>query len=378
MKSILRFIFILYSVLSYGQSYKTFLFVGSYTNNIPDTGIYIYELSLNSGKLLPISNISNIVNPSYITISNDGSFLYACTDTKLATEGSVTSFKFDSIKGKLELLNKKPAFGINPVYVTTSKSNNYLINASYTSGSCAIFKLNPNGIIGNTIQSFNFTGSSINKTKQNSSHIHSVVLAPDNDYLLLPDLGADKIRVMKYSENDSLPLLPIIEYDVITPEGSGPRHLAIHPNKQFIYCTEELSGKIGVYKYSKGKLTSIQRINSYSKTLNEYATADIHISPDGQFLYASNRDFNENSISIFSIDTIIGTLRLVNHIPSEGKHPRNFALDPTGKFLLVANQLSNSIIVFSRDLESGLLTHVYTLLDIPNPSCLKLRSYKVN
>jgi 6-phosphogluconolactonase (cycloisomerase 2 family) len=149
--------------------------------------------------------------------------------------------------------------------------------------------------------------------------------------------------------------------------------LVFHPKLDFVYCIEELSGTIATYSYNEGKLNLIERIFACKEIKEVYSSADIHISPDGLFLYASNR--GENTIAIFSINQTNGLLTLLAHEPTYGNTPRNFTIDPSGRFILVANQQSNNIIVFKRDTITGMLSKTATEISIPNPSCLKMKTY---
>jgi 6-phosphogluconolactonase len=352
---------------------KTYLFIGTYTGGKPDKGIYVYEFDSNSGKLKAVSNTENITNPSFITISPNGKFLYACTDTKMPNAGSVTAFKIDSTNGKLTLLNKQPSGGENPVYVTVHKNNNYVVNGNYTEGTASVYKTNADGSLNPSCQVIKFEGSSIKPT-QDKAHIHSTVFSPAYDYIYMPDLGSDKIHVFKFDTSKSQPLVVKDSLLITTTPGSGPRHLIFHPNGKFTYCIEELSGTVAAYLYNNGKLNSIQKIVSYAKPQSAYASADIHISPDGLFLYTSNR-VTENTISIFSINQTNGKLKLVGHQPTGGEHPRNFTLDVTGHYLLVANAGSSNVVVFKRDVETGLLTKTENEIQVPSPSCLVIRNY---
>ncbi len=375
MNKILLFFFLAFVNFAFSQTTKTYLFIGSYTNNKPDNGIYIYEFNSSTGDLNKVSNGENLTNPSYLTISPKGNYLYACTDTKMPNEGSVSAFKFDSISGSLIFINKQPSGGENPVYLTTSKNNEFVINANYTSGSVSVFPTNPDGSLNPFNQLIQFEGSSINTRRQEKSHIHAAVFSPDFKYLFFPDLGADKIRMFEFNASEKQPLKAIEKLDLISVPGSGPRHFTFHPNSPFAYCTEELSGMVSAYQVENGKLDSMQRIFSYSKLQEDYNSADIHISPDGQFLYASNRWDNENTLAIFSIDQNNGLLKLIGHQHTFGDNPRNFVIDPSGNFLLVANQVSNNIVVFKRDLKTGLLTKTATEITIKTPTCLQMRTY---
>lgn len=375
---ILLSIFLIFSFswISAQPSSKILLFVGSYTEGIPNPGIYVYEFNDTTGKLDQTCIIEGITNPSFLSISPDGKYLYACTDTKLPFEGSITSFKIDSIKGKLYLINKQPSGGKNPVFITVAANNKMVINGNYTDGSISVFMANEDGSLKPYSQLIQFKDSSINKTRQEGAHIHSTVFSPDADFLFAPDLGSDKIRVFKLDTfNKNNPLHALDNYCPNSIPGSGPRHLTFHPNGKFAYCIEELSGMVSAYNYHNGKLDSIQRTFSYSKTQESYGSADIHISPDGLFLYTSNRWVDENTISIFSINQTTGKLILIGHQPTGGEHPRNFTIDPSGNFLLVANQITNNIVVFKRDLKTGLLLKTTIEINIPNPSCLQMRKY---
>jgi 6-phosphogluconolactonase len=361
---------------SYGQNNsKTYLFIGTYTGGKPGFGIFIYEFNSKSGKLKKVSNTENIINPSFLTVSPNGCFLYACTDTKLSNAGSVTAFKIDSITGKLSLINKQPSGGENPVYLTVHKSNKFIVNGNYSGGNVSVFTTNEDGSINPYSQVIQFMDSSVNKTRQEKAHIHSTIFSPKNDFMFFPDLGSDKIRVFKFDTTDAKPLTSIDDYLVNAVSGSGPRHFTFHPNSKFAYCIEELSGMVSVFAYNNGKLDSIQRIFSYSKTQDSYGSADIHISPDGLFLYTSNRWVGENTITIFSIGQNSGKLKLIGHQQTYGDHPRNFTIDPTGNFLLVANQVTNNIVVFKRNIKTGLLTKTENEIKIPGPSCLQMRKY---
>jgi 6-phosphogluconolactonase (cycloisomerase 2 family) len=231
--------------------------------------------------------------------------------------------------------------------------------------------LNPNP---ETIQ---FKDSSINRARQTSSHIHSTYFDPTFRYIFSPDLGADKIRAFNFDPTHTPHLTPNEALTIKTTPGSGPRHFAFHPNKRFGYNIEELSGTITAYTYHKGKLDSIQRVVSYAKKFDSYGAADIHISPDGKFLYASNRMIGENTLALFAIHPTTGRLTLVAHQSTEGDHPRNFTIDPSGKFLLVANANTNNIVVFSRNTKTGLLTKIGEETSVSSPSCLQMRRYQI-
>ncbi len=353
----------------------TYLFVGSYTEGKPDTGIYVYAFNTRSGALKQSSITEHIINPSYLALSPDGQYLYAGADTQLPDTGSVLSFKVDAKNGKLALINRQPSEGDNPVYVAVHKNNRYLVNANYTGGSVSAYRINDDGSLHPSSQVVAFEGSSIMRARQDKAHIHAAVFSPQGDYVFLPDLGSDKIWVFRFDATKTEPLFPARELDITTVPGSGPRHFTFHPNGKYAYCIEELSGMVVTYAYKDGKLDSLQRILGYSKIQDSYGGADIQVSPDGRFLYSSNRWEDENTIAIFAVDQQTGMLTLQGHQKTYGDHPRNFTIDPTGKYLLVANMLTNNIVVFKRNMKTGLLKKKKREVRIPAPSCLQMRRY---
>jgi len=352
---------------------KTYMYVGSFTANKPGDGIYVYEFNTDKGELNEVQKIGNIINPSYLTVSPNGKNLYACTETQLERNGSVSAFKIDPKTGKITFLNKQSAGGKNPVYVVVDSSNKYVFNGNYDDAGVCVFECNSDGSLNPLSELIEFEGNSIIQERQKEAHVHSVNLSTDSKYLFAPDLGADKIRVLTF-DKDSL-LTVSYDLEVSCKKGSGPRHFTFHPNNKFAYCVEELSGTVSTYKYKNGQLDWIDSNFSYSKKQDTYGSADIHISPDGKFLYVSNRWIDENTITIFKINQSTGILNLVGHSSTFGNHPRNFVIDPTGKFLLVANQNSNSIIVLKRDMKTGVLTKTKTEINVKMPSCLKMIKY---
>ncbi len=353
----------------------TYLFVGSYTEGKPDTGIYIFTFNIKSGVVKQTGIVEHIINPSYLAVSPDGQYLYAGADTQLPDTGSILSYKVDAGSGKLTFINRQPSGGDNPVYVAVHNNNKYLINANYTGGSVSVYAINENGSLNPPSQVIPFEGSSVIASRQEKSHIHAAVFSLKGDYVFLPDLGSDKIWTFRFDGTRTEPLIAMKDYDITSLPGSGPRHFTFHPNERFAYCIEELSGTVAAYGYDSGKLTFLQRLFGYSKQQDSYGGADIHLSPDGRFLYSSNRWEDENTIAIFSIDQSTGLLKLLGHQKTYGDHPRNFTIDPTGKYLLVANMLTNNIVVFKRNMKTGMLKKKKAEISIPAPSCLQMRRY---
>ncbi|WP_326982901.1 lactonase family protein [Chryseobacterium sp. MYb264] len=373
MKKLLLLAFTFSTILSvYAQ--KTYAFFGSYNWDQDTEGIYVYELDTVKGNLSKVTSYKGISNPSFLTLSSDGKYLFACTESKTPNGGSVSSFAFNPDKKSLTFISKQKSGGENPVYMMAHQNGKWLVNGNYTQGSVSVYPISEGGKIEPYVQNIQYIEGSVNPNRQERSHIHSTVFSPHYNYLFLPDLGADKIRTYQFESENKQPLQEAeISFTKTTP-GSGPRHLTFHPNGKFAYCIEEMGGAVSVYSYENGKLNNVQRINTHSeKYKDDFESSDVHISPDGKFLYASNRG-NENNIAIFSIQND-GTLKTIGYQSVKGKHPRTFGLDPSGKFLITANTVSSNVTVFKRNAETGLLKKVGKKITIKNVTNVKMRKY---
>ncbi|WP_276381707.1 lactonase family protein [Flavobacterium sp. H4147] len=353
-------------------SQNTYVFLGSYNRDKSAEAIQIYQLDTLNGKLTKVTSAKNIINPSYLTVSPNGKYVYACTDTKTPNAGSVSSFEFNPENKTLTFLNSQRSVGENPVYVSVHKNGKWLANANYTEGSVSVYPLLENGKIDSIVQNFQYMDGSTHKERQTRSHVHSAVFSPECDFLFLPDLGADKIRCYAFDSNLKKPLVETQNPFTKTDLEAGPRHFTFHPNQKFGYCIEEMAGQISVYKYENGILNKIQRIATHPDNIKEgFESSDIHISPDGKFLYATNRG-KENNIAIFSIDEN-GLLKNIGYQSTLGKHPRIFAIDESGKFLVATNVTTGNIIVFKRDLKTGLLRKTGKQIKMENVSCVQIK-----
>jgi len=373
-KLLLQFAFFTFFLLVSSPvfSQNTYAFFGSFNRDKSAESIFVYQLDTINGNLTKITGVKNLVSASYLTLSPNGKFVYSCTESKTPNGGSVSSFEFNAQNKTLTFLNSQKSGGENPVYVAIHENGKWLVNANYNEGSVSVYPLLKNGQIAPITQNFQYSDGSVNKQRQTRSHVHSAIFSPQYDYLFLPDLGADKIRCYQFNKSQKKPLtetkIPFTKTDL----EAGPRHFTFHPNQKFGYCIEEMSGTISVYGYEKGALKKIQRINTHPDDITEgFESSDIHISPDGKFLYASNRG-KENNIAIFSIDTN-GLLKNIGYQSTLGEHPRIFALDETGKFLIATNVNSGNVIVFKRDKKTGMLTNTGVEIKIPNVSCVKIK-----
>lgn len=355
-------------------SQNTYVFFGSFNHDKATEGLYVYQLDTIKGKLTKVNSLKGILNPSFLTLSPNGKYVFACTESKTRGAGSVSSFKFNPEDGKLTFINSQKSGGENPVYVTVHKNGKWLVNANYTEGSVSVYPLSEDGTIHPYVQNLHFSEGSVNKNRQDRSHVHATVFSSDFSQLFLTDLGADKIRSYMFDSTANEPLQPAKPPYLSTTSGGGPRHFTFHPNGKFAYSIEEMGGVVNVYKYENSQLESIQRIDTHNdQHKEEFESSDIHISPDGKFLYASNRGY-ENNIAIFSV-LQHGTLKNIGYQPTFGKQLRVFDMDKTGKFLIVANAASGDAFVFRRNPETGLLKKAGKRTKIKGVSCVKIKKY---
>ncbi len=367
----LRFIvlFLIFSIGGMAQSYN--LFVGTYTGT-GSKGIYVYKFNAQNGDIQAIGNTDSLANPSYLTIAPNGKFIYAVNETSAKDTGFISALAFDPGTGKLTFLNRQPSGGAHPCYVAIDKTGKWVIAGNYTGGSLAALPVNSDGSLLPPAQVVQHSGSSVNANRQEKPHVHATVFSPDYQFVFSPDLGTDKVMIYQFDPSAKMPLEPALPQFAASEPGSGPRHFTFHPNKKFAYLIEELSGTVVAYNYKNGKLSLLQRLATHpADYTGAIGSADIHVSPDGKFLYASNRG-DENNIAIFSINQKTGKLQLKGYQPTLGKTPRNFMIDPTGQFLLVANQDTNNIVVFKRDQQTGLLQPTGKQIEVPKPVCLKM------
>ena len=372
-QKIVLFISFLIGTSLYSQ--KQFVFFGSYNWDKGSEAVYVYELDTETGKLTKVASSSDVINPGYITVSNDGKYVYASSDAKTPNYGTVSSFAFDADKKSLTFLNQQKTGGENPVYVNVDKSGKWLINATYNQATISVFPLLDNGKIDSIAQHFKFTeGSGVNPKRQEKAHTHSVVFSPDSKTVLFADLGADKILQYPFDANQKQPLIDSQSTFINTKPGSGPRHITFSKDGKLAYSIEELAGMISVYDFSGNKLKEIQRIPTHTDKIKEgFESSDVHISTDGSFLYATNRG-KENNIAILKVLND-GKLESIGYKKTGGKHPRTFAIDETGKFIIVTNVNSQDATVFRRNLETGMLKKVGKPVKINHPTCVKIKMY---
>jgi 6-phosphogluconolactonase len=350
-----------------------FVYAGTYTG--PESkGIYSYRYAPKTGQLTPMGLTASLANPSFLVTDPQHRYLYAVSEmgegpgaNSYKANGSISSFSINRKTGALTLLNKVDSLGGGPCHLVVDKTGKMLFVANYGSGSVASFAIKADGSIGEKTGFDQHTGSSVDPARQKGPHAHAVVLSPDNRFLFVPDLGMDQIKVYRvdaakgtFAPNDP-------PFATVKP-GLGPRHFTFGRGAKFAYAVCEMGSSVAVFAYdsTKGSLTPVQTISTLPGDFTgKDNSAEIEVDRSGRFLYASNR--GSDSITVFAIDPVKGTLAPVQVAPTEGKIPRNFALDPGGKYLLAANQNSGQVVAFAVDQTTGKLTATGQVQDIASP-----------
>lgn len=343
-------------------------FIGTYTKK-NSKGIYSFLLNIKTKRIEKISLAAEVENPTYLAISKNNRNLYCVA--KENSLGGVAAFALKSDSGELKEKNRELTKGSPPCHVSLSRNGNQLFSANYHKGTATLYTVNENdGSINPPAFTVEHHGSGPDP-RQDTAHTHFAGYDPKEKYVCVIDLGCDQlftyeVQAEELKEKNRFKL----------PAGSGPRHLAFHPNGKYAYIMTEFSSEaisLG-YDQTNGSFTELQ----YVSTKNPYALENnqgsaIHLSGDGKFLYAGNR--GENTIAVFGIDSRSGKLELIDRTNTEGNWPRDFSLDPSEKFLIVANQESDNLTLFERNKETGKLSLLQSDVTVSSPVCIKFLHY---
>jgi 6-phosphogluconolactonase len=354
-----------------GQKESFIVYVGTYTGH-GSQGIYAYRFDEGTGKLSAIGLAAETASPSFLVLSNNKHFLYAVNELENyqgKPSGGVSAFAIQPSGEKLTFLNELPSRGEDPAHLALDRTGKYLLVANYTSGNVTVFPVLKDGSLGEATAFVQHHGSGVNHERQEGPHAHEIVMSPDNRFALITDLGLDEI--FSYPFNPAKGTLGEPHITKSHP-GAGPRHLVFSRDGKFLYVIHELQSTVVAYSYhpEKGELKELQSISSLPDDFKGKSTAgEIALSPSGKFLYASNR--GSDSIKVFSVDSIKGTLKPVEVDSVLGKTPRDFVIDPSGRFLLAANQDSGNIVVYRINQASGHLTPTGDQTELSSPVCLQ-------
>lgn len=345
------------------------LLVGTYTNAGRSAGIHWISWDTATKQAITKS-VTAVADPSYLCISNNKKYIYTVSEYN-NEKAAVHSYKLKQKEYRLAETEIQEALGAAPCYISVTKNNRFAFIANYNGGSVTVFPIQKNGALGAAAQRIQQKGSSINTARQEKSHAHAAVISKDGRFLFVQNLGTDKLSAYRLDINAKkrpLSSKPVAVWKA--KPGSGPRHICFHPTKSIVYSVNELYATVSVLFFDGKKFKQRQELSLPDTGFSgKNGAADIHISADGKFLYASNRG-DANTISIFKVDKK-GLLEKIAVQSTLGKTPRNFSLDPSGKFLLVANQNSDEIVVFSRNTITGLLTDTGTRIKVGSPVCIQ-------
>ena len=352
------------------------LYVGTYTSgNSRSEGIYILKFDTRTGKLTPHKMVSGVEEPSFLEVDPKGRYLFAVNETLEyhgRKSGAVSSFAIGRGDGSLTFLNKQPSMGGAPCHLTVSRDGRFVLVANYVGGNVAVFPVRRDGALGPAIDIEQHSGSGPNRDRQESAHAHSVILDPSGRYAFASDLGIDKVLIYKFDGKDGKLSPNPAQPHHQTRSGAGPRHFRFHPSGSYAFVINELDMTISSLAYdpANGALREMHTVSTVPAGFSgENTCADVHVHPNGKFVYGSNR--GHDSIAAFEFDGASGRLKPIDHVSTGGKTPRNFAIDPTGNFLLAANQRSDTIVTFSIDRASGRLKPTGQIASVPSPVCLR-------
>ena len=351
------------------------MYVGTYTEDSNSKGIYIYYFNQEYGTVIGLLSSAIATNPSFITLSPDGKHLYAVSEYNNGLQGAhslhlsedkskVKYSVFHSTALKESYKEEPKQAGADPCHIVSD--GKYVITANYTGGDISVFSLDAAGRLQTEVQHISF----VEALHGSASHMHCIIPTPEKRYVLVTNLGKNCVYRFRYKARKASKGVKVLK-DMkvayrISDTIQGPRHLTFSKDGRFAYLINELGGECVVLSYRKGKLKEVQRIMADEG--GGRGSADIHISPDGRFLYTSHR-LKKDGIAIFAIDPKKGTLTKIGY-QLTGIHPRNFAITPNGKYLLVACRDDNKIQIFQRDEETGELTETAQAIEVDRPTCI--------
>lgn len=349
------------------------IYIGTYTTG-GSRGIYAAEFDASSGRFDSGPTLAaHTEQPSFITLHPNGRILYAANELKAfrgAPTGAVTAFDLDAATGRLSLLNQQPSEGIDPCHLAVDSAGRHLLVANYTSGTLALLPLSADGRLQRATVVRRRAGSGPVLDRQDGPHAHMVLLDASERFAIWTDLGTDRVVVDRF-DGAAGTLEPNDPDGVGVDPGAGPRHLAWHPSGRAVYLLNELSATVVAFRFDdvRGILRPFQSLPARSAgSSGENTSAEIAVSADGRFVYASNR--GDDDIAVFAIDASTLGLSPLGRVPAGGRTPRHFAIDQSGRWLVAANQASNSLAVFRLDPETGFPAATGESLAVPEPVCL--------
>jgi 6-phosphogluconolactonase len=335
-------------------------------------GIHVFRLDPAGGTLRQVSVTAPVVNPAFLSLHPSNRFLYAVNEIYTSDGGAVSAFAIDSESGALTFLNRQPSHGEAPCHISVAGGGRFLLVANYQTGSIAVLPIAADGSLeaaGDVVQ---HVGSSVHPQRQQGPHAHSITPDPTGRFALVCDLGLDRVLVYRLDTARGT-LTPHERPWTQSRAGAGPRHLDFHPNGRWVYVINELDSTLDAFTFDQdtGALERLQSVSTLPEGFHgSNTTADVHVAPSGRFVYGSNR--GHDSIAVFAVDGQTGQLSPVAHTSTQGRTPRNFAIDRTGTWLFAANQDSDTIVPFRIDPHRGTLEQAGAPVSVPTPVCVRI------
>ena len=353
------------------KSYRAY--VGTYTARTNSKGIYEFDFDPATGKMSSVQVAGETKDPSWVVVHPNGKYLYSVNEMGKAS--AISAFAIDPKNGKLTLLNQLASLGEDPCFLSFDRTGKFLFVANYTSGNVAVFPLLADGKLGEHTALQQDSGTlGLNKERQEGPHAHFIAPSTHNRLAYVADLGLDRVLVYKFDSGKGTLEPTGGSASAELKSGAGPRHVVFSDNGRFMYVVSEMASAVTVFaNENQETFRAIQTLPMLPTGFSgRNDAAEIEIHPSGKFLYSSNR--GHDSIIEYSIDAKTGMLTPVADVPTGGKEPRHFAIDPTGNFLLAENQLSDTIAEFRIDSASGKLTPTGETLSVPSPVCIAFLS----
>ena len=354
---------------SYNEN-REMIYIGTFSENGSE-GIYVYDYDRQTKTYNLLQTIISEESPSFLAVSPKGNYLFSANRGSLQGHenwGSVTSFAIDQKTGKLSIIHSQYSFGDSPCHISVHPSGRYLFLSHYQGGNFVVLPIDEEGKIGKPTSIIQMEGKGTIMPRQEKPHTHSAIPSPDGEFVYVSDLGLDKILIYRFDENTGQ-ATPAEQAFIRTLPGAGPRHFTFHPKREIAFSAEELSSTICSYHVNNktGELTLIQRLSSLPPTFfGDNSSADIHTSPDGKYVYISNRGYN--GLGMYRVSAT-GKMKNIGFTPTIGRRPRNFMPDPKGEFMLVGNRDSNQINIFSIE-KDGTLSDTGGYIPVPSPVCI--------
>jgi 6-phosphogluconolactonase len=358
------------AIAAAGKPGPVTVYVGTYTDGT-SRGIYRLTFDPATGAMTEPVLAVETKNPSFLALHPSGRFLYAVGEISSfqgARTGVVGAFAVDPKTGDLTLLNEQPSEGAGPCHLVIDKAGRNVLVANYDGGTVAVLPIEADGRLRPASSVQAHQGSGPNKGRQEKPHAHGIYLDATERFAFSPDLGADRIFVYRFDAAKGT----LEPHGAATLEpGSGPRHAAFHPTGKYLYAINELLSTVTAFTYDaeEGALTPLQTVTTLPAGFSGTSwTAEVEVSPDGRFVYGSNR--GDDSLAVFRVDAATGRLSVAGHAPVGGKYPRHFTIDPTGRFILAAHQNSGTIAVLRLDPATGLPSLVGAPVKVDKPVCV--------